>query len=258
MNDAREPEVLVQLDISNSIATMTIDRTQRHNSLVPELLDQLINSFCRVGRSNEADIVVLRAAGKSFSTGGDLGEFLAHRDAIQGYAERLLGKLNEAILSIIDCDLPVVAVVDGQVNGGALGLVLACDFTVVTERASFKPYYVNAGLSPDGGWTAMLPEIIGHNRASGLQFLNDSISAQQALDWGIAYTLVTPGELEQTVAGICGRILAKKGSSVRVTKQLLRRNSIRNRLDAERRHFMQTIVLPETLENLDEFVSKMP
>ncbi len=181
---------------------------------------------------------------------------MQQRDRLAEYSDELLGMLNATILRIMDCDLPLVAAVDGQVNGGAIGLVLACDLVVVTERASFTPYYVDVGFSPDGGWTAMLPGIIGLKRASAVQLLNQTISAQQAVDWGIAFTITQSDSLEQEIASACRLLVGKKAGSLHKTKQLLNLSGLRERLQEERRVFVETVVKPETIESVEAFLHK--
>jgi 2-(1,2-epoxy-1,2-dihydrophenyl)acetyl-CoA isomerase len=220
------------------------------------LLQRLTDIFNEIKAHDDLKVVVLRAIGDSFSTGGDLREFWKNRDDLATFANALLGDLNDAVASIIECDLPVVGVVNGQVTGGALGLVLACDFTVVTERASFTPYYVDVGFGPDGGWTAILPHIIGHGRASAVQLMNVTITAEQAVEWGIAYQMSPVDRLDQLLDDICARIIAKKSGSVRLTKSMLRGVGYRERLDDERRAFVKKIVSQEALLGIEEFVGE--
>lgn len=253
MSVAEESHALVLLEAEDGVTTVTLNRPERHNSLVPELLEPLAAAFSDVGARKDAAVAVLKAAGPSFSTGGDLGALREHRADIENYADRLVGSLNRAIVSILECDLPVIAAVDGQVTGGALGLVLACDIVVVTERASFTPYYVDVGFSPDGGWTALLPEVIGRSRAAGVQLLNDTIDAQRALEWGLAYAMVPSRELEDTVARLCAGLTEKKAGSLRATKRLLRSGRCRERLNAERTAFVCQIQTPDALDGMEDF-----
>ena len=110
------------------------------------------------------------------------------------YAQEVVGLLNEVILALIDLPVPVVACVHGPVTGGSLGLVLAADLILVAPEASFTPYYSVIGPSPDGGWTAMLPAVIGEKRAAAVLMLNETISAEQAVAWGMAQRIV-PGDV---------------------------------------------------------------
>ncbi|MCP4300273.1 MAG: enoyl-CoA hydratase/isomerase family protein [Gammaproteobacteria bacterium] len=256
MNAPADPEDLVLLSVANGVATVTLNRPDRHNSLVPDILRNLIALFEQLDGRSDVRVVVLRAAGSSFSTGGDIGEFHTRRDTIEGYADELLHQLNQAITTIIECRNPVIVAVDGQVSGGSLGLVLGGDIIVVTERASFTPYYVDVGFSPDGGWTAILPEIIGRGRAAAVQLLNETISAQQALDWGIAHKMADSSDLDHTLDDICARIIAKKSGSIRATKRLLRRLDWRDQLENERRAFVKKISSPEALDGIDDFVAR--
>ena len=244
--------VLVSVD--NGVATVTLNRPDRHNSLVPGLLRQFLDALSSCARNRDVGIVVLRAAGRSFSTGGDLRGFLEHADDIRTYSDELVGLLNEAIVAIFDCRVPVIVAVDGQVTGGSLGFVLAADIVLVTERATFQPYYVDVGFSPDGGWTALLPGIIGRKRAFAVQLLNQTVSADQALEWGLATAYAESAELEPALAELCGRFHSKKSGSVHDTRQLLRPADVESRLDEEKRRFVERIVTDEAIEGVRAFL----
>ncbi len=256
MSKSPETDSLVLLKIEGDVASVTINRPHRHNSLVPELLEQITAAFQTIEEQQQnVRVVILQASGESFSTGGDLAVFCQHRDRVESYADKIVGYLNDAIISIIECDAPVVAAVDGQVTGGSLGLVLACDVVIVTDRASFTPYYTEVGFGPDGGWTALLPEIIGRNRAAAVQIMNDTISARQAVDWGIAYSLVDTKNLRQTLDELCARIVRKKTGSILLTKRLLRNPDYREQLDRERKAFIKQAATREAIDGVEEFVA---
>jgi len=251
-----DSDSVVLLRIEGDVATVTLNRPHRHNSLIPELLEQISAAFRSIAEQQRSvRLVILQAAGKSFSTGGDLAAFCQHRDDVESYADEILGSLNDSIEAIIECDVPVIAAVDGQVTGGSMGLVLACDIVVVTERASFTPYYTEVGFGPDGGWTALLPGIIGRKRAAAVQLLNDTISGQQAVDWGIAYALVESKNLQQTLDDLCTRLVRKKAGSIRLTKQLLRIQDVREQLDRERQAFIEHVSTREAIDGVEEFVA---
>ena len=113
--------VLVQQD--GPVAILTLNRPQRHNSLVPALLEQMLARLDWVSRQAGIRAVVLAARGRSFSTGGDVQGFADHLSEIERYAERLVGLLNQVMLSMIRLPQPIVAAVHGVVTGGSLGLV---------------------------------------------------------------------------------------------------------------------------------------
>lgn len=251
---AEESANHVLVSVDNGVATVTLNRPDRHNSLVPGLLLQFLDALSSCGGDPDVGIVVLRAAGRSFSTGGDLRGFLEHADDIRTYSDELVGLLNEAIVAIFDCRAPVIVAVDGQVTGGSLGFVLAADIVLVTERATFRPYYVDVGFSPDGGWTALLPEIVGRKRASAVQLLNQTVSADQALEWGLATAYAESAELEPALVELCGRLRSKKSGSVHDTRRLMRPADLESRLDEEKRRFVERIVTDEAIEGMRAFL----
>jgi len=247
---------MVQVSSRDGVLTLTLNRPERHNSLVPALLRQLRDELSACTSDPDTRVVVLRAAGESFSTGGDLRGFLDHAGDIRNYSEELVGLLNATIVAEFDCPLPVVVAVDGQVTGGSLGLVLAADIVLVTENASFRPYYVDVGFSPDGGWTALLPEIIGRKRASAVQLLNQVISAEQALQWGLATAYVDSPELEQALTELCGQLQEKKAGSVHYTRRLMRPDDLESRLDEEKRRFVEQVGTVEAMQGVRAFLGQ--
>lgn len=247
---------LVKVEAGKQVIGVTISRPARHNSLVPRLLAELARAFRQVNESATARVAVLAAEGPSFSTGGDLEGFLDHREDIEAYASNIVSALNDCIDSMLQCRVPIIAAVDGQVSGGALGLVLASDIVLVTENASFTPYYSEVGFSPDGGWTAMLPDFIGRGRAGAIQYLNDTISAEQAVQWGLAYAMIGARDLESEIDALCRRICAKRGGSLVSTKSLLSTGRWRECLEREREAFVATIKGGEALRGIENFLSQ--
>lgn len=240
-----------------AIAELHINRPQRHNSLVPELLEPLRAELEALAGSDAA-VVVLTAAGRSFSTGGDLQGFLDHWDDIVGYSEGLVGQLNEVVMALAELPQPVVAAVQGWTTGGALGLVLASDVVVAAEDARFAPYYVDVGFSPDGGWCALLPEFIGRRRAALVQYENRVIEVDHALAWGLINEAVPAAELEHRAFALAESIARRVAHSVTSTKRLLLGDAARWRvgLEAERRAFVAAIQRPGVQQRVREFVSR--
>lgn len=229
------------------IAVLTLNRAERHNSLVPELLDQLLAALDTIGQDPDTRVVVLQAQGRSFSTGGDLAAFRTHLDDVESYGSEIVGLLNQVILALVQLPHAVVAAVHGIVTGGSLGLVLGCDVVLVAPEASFTPYYSVIGFAPDGGWTAMLPAIIGSRRAAEVLLCDLSITAEQAVSWGLASRIVPASRIRDEALTVAREISARKAGSLRHTKRLLTKafGDISGRLEAERTHFVQQIATEE-------------
>ena len=247
---------LVQFERVGSTAVLTLNRPERHNSLIPELLEELLGRIEDVQAEADVRAVILGASGRSFSTGGDVGGFFEHLDTIEAYARQIVGLLNQTILSLLTLPVPVIAAVQGIVSGGSMGLVLASDIVLVTAEASFTPYYSVVGFSPDGGWTAMLPAIIGAKRTAAILQQNKSISAEEALAWGLAGKLVDGGRIRQEALQVCQDIATKKAGSIQHTKRLLfeGQGNLSERLETERTHFVRQIATREAKEGLTAFL----
>lgn len=249
---------LVQLEQVGPVAILTLNRPERHNSLVPELLEALLACLDQVKAEAVVRVVVLQANGRSFSTGGDVGGFAAHLDVLEAYAQRIVGLLNQTILALLQLPLPVVVAVQGIVTGGSLGLVLACDLVLVTPEATFTPYYSVVGFSPDGGWTAMLPAIIGLKRSTAVLMQNHSISAEEALAWGLANKIVTSNRIRPEALRLAQDIAGKKSGSIQQTKRLLLgdEDDVAHKLEEERVRFVQQIVTTEARQGIAAFLDR--
>jgi len=242
----------------DGIVTVTLNRPQRHNALVPELMVALNAALANVASAPPVALV-LRGAGRSFSSGGDVARFYATpRDERRAYAQDLVGALNDAILALLDLPCPTLAVVQGMVTGGAAGLVLACDIAVGGSRASFAPWYTVVGYSPDGGWTALMPERIGRARALDVQLLNRRIDADEAHRLGLLQYRVSEDELDTTVASITKTLKQARPGSVRRTLTLLRpaHASVAAALEAERQQFLAQIVTDEADTGMAQFLAR--
>jgi 2-(1,2-epoxy-1,2-dihydrophenyl)acetyl-CoA isomerase len=245
----------VLIEHTDSTATLTLNRPERHNSLVPELLREFIQALSEV---SEARALVLQANGRSFSTGGDVRALYEHRAEAAAYARDVVGLLNEAIEALLRFPAPSIAAVNGIVTGGSIGLVLAADLALVTPQATFTPYYHVVGFSPDGGWTALLPEVIGTARAAEALLTNATITAEQAVRWGLANRVVEIDRLRAEAQQLAHQIASMQIGSVRRSLQLLRNRKIATLpgLEAELDQFVKQIVTPEAQAGMREFLKE--
>jgi 2-(1,2-epoxy-1,2-dihydrophenyl)acetyl-CoA isomerase len=110
----------------------------------------------------------------------------------------MLETYNPLILQVRHLELPVIAAIQGTVAGAALGLALACDLRVASEDARFVVGFLGIGLAPDSAVSLLLPALIGLGRATEATFTNQSISAQQALSWGMVNRVVPASHLQDS------------------------------------------------------------
>lgn len=251
---------LVLTAIDNGVARITLNRPARRNALVPALLADL-GAALEALRPGDLTAVVIAGAGKTFSSGGDVAGFAAHEGlALQDYARRTVSLLNRAILNLLALPVPVIARLQGFVTGGAAGLVFASDFVAMADDAFIAPYYVDVGFSPDGGWTALLPERIGAARAAEIQLSNRHIHADEAFRLGLATHVIREAMLDETITNLIAALNVKSARSIAGTKRLLmnqdRRREIERGFERELDAFIETIALPETAPGMRRFLRR--
>jgi len=252
---------LVRMTVADGVARLTLDRPERHNSLVPALLDDLAACLDTLRDNDAIRAVVLAANGRSFSTGGDVRAFHEQADdALRDYAASLVGQLNSVILTLMDLPQLVIARVQGPVTGGALGLVLAADLVAAVPTAFFAPYYVTVGFAPDGGWSAILPERIGVQRAREIQLLNRHVSAAEAAALGIVTEVVELDRLDARIAEWLTDTQRHVASGMRAAKRSLltdkRRAAYAAGLEAERQAFLAAVTQRGVRHGMARFLGR--
>jgi enoyl-CoA hydratase/carnithine racemase len=247
---------LVLLERYDPVVILTLNRPERHNSLVPPLLREMLAALETVRGQDDVRAVVLQAKGPSFSTGGDLRVFHDHRHTLEEYANTIVGLLNQVILALVNLPVPVVAAVHGMVTGGSLGLILGSDIVLVAPEVTFTPYYSVVGFSPDGGWTALLPTLIGPRRAAEVLMLNQTVTSEQALAWGLANRIVPAEQIREEAFRTAKDIAA--GKSQRHMKRLLGMTfgDLADRLEAERSRFVRQIATQEAQHGIADFLER--
>lgn len=252
---------LVRVERADGVARVVLCRSGMRNALVPELLDELLAALAQLRDDAECRAVLLAAEGPAFSIGGDMRRFQRERErgsagSLHAYSSLLVGRLNEAILALIDLPQPVVVAVHGIVTGGSIGLVLAADLIYLAPQVVFKAHYATAGFSPDGGWTALVGRVAGVHRAAAALLLNRSVRAEEAVAWGLANAVLAAGALEETAAAAARRMAAYPAGTMRAAKRLLwgDRAQLAADLEAERRQFLELIVQPAAQEGVSAFL----
>jgi 2-(1,2-epoxy-1,2-dihydrophenyl)acetyl-CoA isomerase len=217
------------------VATVTIDRPDAGNSLTAQMRDGLSETFDELSATLGVRVVVLTGAGeRHFCTGAGLGgpqkptppRPEGAPDRATGDVARMIKRgWQRLIASILDCEKPVVAAVNGTAAGGGANLVLACDLVVMADNAKLIEVFVRRGIIPDAGGCYLLPRIVGPQRAKELMFLGDDLRAVDCERWGIANRVVPAAELASTVDELAGRLAAAPSKAVAMTKWLLNRSS---------------------------------
>jgi enoyl-CoA hydratase len=195
---------LIQFDVKERIAFVTINRPDKMNALNDGVLEELSLAADEIAcREDIAGAVVTGAGPKAFVAGADIAE-LAELGPFDGKDQSLQG---QAVFRQIEtCGKPVIAAVNGFALGGGCELAMACHLRVASEKAKFGQPEVKLGLAPGYGGTQRLPRLVGKGRALDLIITGRMIDAQEALQMGLVNKVVPPDqvveEAEKTVRGI--------------------------------------------------------
>lgn len=243
----------------DGVTRLILARPGMHNALVPELLGDLLAALASIAADSGCRAVILAAEGPAFSIGGDMRRFQRERARnLVAYSASVVGKLNEAVLAMIDLPQPIVAAVHGVVTGGSLGLVLAADLVYLAPGAVFKAHYATAGFGPDGGWTALVGRLSGRRRAAEALLLNRAIRPEESVEWGLATEVVAAEHLDDVALAAARKIADYPPGTMRAAKDLLRRDraALAADLEAERAHFLELIATPRAIEGVDDFLRR--
>ncbi|MFP4590536.1 MAG: enoyl-CoA hydratase/isomerase family protein [Halobacteriales archaeon] len=250
------PESFVEVEHDGAVAVLTVDRAERHNSLVPALLDQLDAAAHAAFDRDGCRAVVLETAGASFSTGGDVRAIYDHRHDGGAYADRLVGALNDVIRTFLRAPVPIVVAVDGQVNGGSVGLVLCGDVVHFDPAATITPYYATVGFSPDGGWTALMPERIGRRRTAEVLATDRTVHPEEAVAWGLGSAVVTdPGaRARSTAVDVAEGVPGALANAMALLRPDV--DAVGEGLERERRRFVEQVQTEEALAGMATFLAE--
>jgi 2-(1,2-epoxy-1,2-dihydrophenyl)acetyl-CoA isomerase len=213
-----QPPVL--LDVADGVATLTLNRPDAGNAMNMELVSALRGHAEALAERTDVRVLVLRAAGKMFCVGGDVG-WMAQQDERDTALRALADELHAALLILRGLDAPVLAVVHSTAAGAGFSLAMGADICLAGERASFVMAYTKIGLSPDGGSTWLLPRLVGTRRATELMLLNPQLTAAQAAEAGIITRVVADDELETAAAALTAQLAAGSLAAHGSVKRLL-------------------------------------
>jgi 2-(1,2-epoxy-1,2-dihydrophenyl)acetyl-CoA isomerase len=169
----------------DGVATIRLTQSERGNPFDLALLTELDEAVTRCS-DPEVRAVLIEAEGRFFSVGGDLALLAESREGLDAYIRAAPALLHPIVLRLTRLDAPVVVAVHGLAAGAAVSLIAAADLVVAGPDARFYAAYPGIGLSVDGGATHFLPRRVGMGRARSFYLRNQTWSAQEALDNGLA------------------------------------------------------------------------
>uniref|UniRef100_A0A7S4QA87 Enoyl-CoA hydratase n=1 Tax=Alexandrium monilatum TaxID=311494 RepID=A0A7S4QA87_9DINO len=188
----------VLFDLTDGIATITLNRPDNRNSMTPDLLDAFGRCVERCKHDHNVRCVVITGRGESFCAGADFKNPPGALGGYEGYQspwEKSRYNTYGPFLSVRELRVPVIAAMNGHAIGGGLGLALVCDIRVASEAARYGSNFVRLGLHPGMATTYILPRLVGTPRAAELIFTGRLISGAEAAQVGLANYAVPQAEV---------------------------------------------------------------
>lgn len=221
------PTETVSLDVTDGVATVTLDRPDARNALSAAMADELVAAFDTVADS-DARCVVLEGAGPTFCAGGDVQAMIECIEEDVPPAERVdlvVRSVNRAVRRVYECALPTVAKVDGPAFGAGAGLAIACDVQLASPDAKISFGFRRVGLALDSGVSFLLPRLVGLNVAKELVFTGELVAADRARRLGLFTRVFEADSFEAGVANVVESIRDGPTVALTASKRLLNRDT---------------------------------
>lgn len=213
----------IRVERKEGLVTITLDRPEKKNAIDAATWVELDRVLAEVALEAADRALILTGAGGNFSAGADLsgGKGLGLTGRPLQPIVQEMRTVGEIIMRLQRLPKPTLAKVDGVAVGVALGLVLACDLVVASDRARFSEIFAKRGLALDGGNSWLLPRRIGLHKAKELTFFADMIDAKEAESLGLVNKVVPVGELDALADDWGRRLAAGPTLALGLSKRLL-------------------------------------
>jgi enoyl-CoA hydratase len=224
----------IRVDLSESIATLTIDRPSVKNALNRETVDECLAALRDLAGHKEAGALIITGSGESsFVSGSDIND-ISTRTRDDGLAA-IASTLCTAVERF---PRPTIAAVNGYALGGGCELALACDIRIAAETAKFGQPELGLGIIPAAGGTQRLPRVVGMGWAKHLVLTGEIIDAKQALAIGLVTAIAPSGQLALRARELAKKVLRQGPLAARLAKLALNSAS---RVDLESGLLIETL-----------------
>jgi 2-(1,2-epoxy-1,2-dihydrophenyl)acetyl-CoA isomerase len=251
----------VLLDVSEHIATLTLNRPAKLNALTGEMMEGLVPIMERLAEDKEVRCVVVTGAGRGFCAGGDVAGMASGEAMPNERPVARLRRLEETSRLLHEMPKPTIAMVNGPAAGAGLSIALACDIRIAGESARFVTAFVRIGFSGDYGGSWMLQRLVGPAKARELYFTGDPIDAREAERIGLVNRVVPDDELAAETRALAERMA--KGPPIALARMKQNMNlglvsDYSTLLDAEAENMIMTGMTEDNREAIKAFLDKRP
>lgn len=209
----------VRLEIDGAIATITNDNPAKLNAFDDEMDERLFAILRELAGRRDIRAVIWRAEGRCWSSGRDVSAIGANRTAMTHH--ELMTRGHTGIQQLWEMEVPVIAAIGGWAIGGSLQRALLCDIRIAADDARFRLPEISHGVIPDTGGVGVLYEMCGHGLVSDMVLTGRTLSAEEALGYGIVSRVVAPSALDDEARRMAEAIAAAPAVTVKLARRVI-------------------------------------
>lgn len=260
---AKTEEVLY--DVADGVATLTLNRPDRLNTISGPMLRRLSELLLKANEDPAVRCVVLTGAGRAFCAGLDLVD-ATQGSGIGSEQQRTSVSVNIDVRNtpptvLFAMDKPVIAALNGSAAGYGMDIAMGCDMRVMAESAKMAPAFVKRGIVPESGGTWYLPRLLGWERAAEIIFTGRTLSAKECGEYGLVGRVVPDADFAGAVRTLAQDIAANAPLAVQSSKRLMRmglEQTFNDHVHHVYMHFLQLVRTQDFREGMTSFLEKRP
>jgi enoyl-CoA hydratase/carnithine racemase len=244
------PDVL--FEISDQIATITINRPEQRNTISGPMLAALSDHLLQADADPEVRAIIITGAGKYFCvgldmTGGDISE------GLRSTSPTTLDLRNSPPTVLHNLNTPTLCALNGSAAGYGMDLALGCDMRIMADNAKLAAAFTARGVVPESGGTWLLPRLLGWAKAAEIIFTGKTLSAVECADYGLVNAVVSHNEVGEATRAMAIKIAQNAPLAVQASKRMMRMGLAENFDDHVHHVFLQLLPLMKS----DDFAEGM-
>ncbi|WP_210469273.1 enoyl-CoA hydratase-related protein [Sporosarcina sp. 6E9] len=212
----------IRYDVTDGVAWVYLNRPDKLNAFIAQMNREIKDAVKKATFNDEVRCLVITGEGRAFCSGQDLSEVDDNMD----HGQVLRDHYGPMIKQLRNCEKPIIAAVNGVAAGAGFSLALACDFRLVSEKASFINAFIHVGLIPDSGNLYYLTQLVGHAKAAELAILGEKVSAEDAVAIGLATRKIPMDTWHEDVSEFATRLASMPTKAIGIIKRSLRATTL--------------------------------
>ncbi|MBB3197169.1 enoyl-CoA hydratase [Roseateles terrae] len=239
--------------IVNGVLTIEIARPEKKNALTRAMYQAMADALTAANDDKTVRAVLIQGQPAIFTSGNDIEDFMASPPRDEE------APVFQFMKAMIGCNKPIIAAVNGAAIGIGTTMLLHCDLVYVADDARLAMPFVSLGLVPEFGSSLIVPRLMGQRRAAEKLLLGDPFTGEQAVEYGIANSVLPAGEVVNYARRVAERFNSLPPTAVIESKKLMRRSSeeeLLNTIQVEAEIFGARLRSPEAIEAFQAFFQK--